>query len=787
MIVGMDFGTTNSGMAVYDGHQLRLIPLDPTSPNPSVARSALYITNDRTIHVGRDAIETYYQQNLGRPSKYERVQIGEIELTFAELPTFVREIFAERDIYSPGRLFLSFKMGLSSTNYLGTLVGSHYYYLEHIIATYLYLTRKRAEAYLNTELDTIVLGRPVRYSDDPDQNNLARERLLQAAFRAGYKTVYLEYEPVAAAHYYETFIDREQNVLIFDFGGGTLDISILRLGNPQHRQVLANGGIPIAGDVFDQKIVRAKLPPHLGEGETYHAGRDDLPIPSSYYNAFSNWQDLLALQQRERLEMLQRIERTARSPQKIHMLIKLIQSNYGIKLFDLAEAGKRQVSTSDRVSLLFNGPGFTVHETLTRAEFENLIRSNVRAITQRLNAVINAAGLRDDQIDAVIRTGGSSQIPAFINLLEQRFGAEKVRDIDTFSSVTAGLGILAHQVQRGEVGLTAHTPETNPDAEYLKSKKQGGVPVIDLDLLKRLIDLRENKQTTTSQSLVILTGTAAGRVNAARYTLTNAEMPLDQIGLLDTPQPPVEVFAPDENVLLMTTEFHFLLRSVAELADLTAANLDFTAIENFHRDAFGRETVCAVMPWSAFQKASSLLVMNTRGYGRVMAGEQFINRLNQRLPYYMEKGRGYPGVILPVRPTGEVILVTHAGRALRIAVKHLPALEERLLQLPAESRLIGAFYLERPHDLLIATASGYGQRLKSSDIPLTTDLNTTGVKIITRTQPVVARLHEPGKTLRLITNQRVACVPLPNDKGSEPYRLLPLKPNESLVSAFYSA
>ncbi|MCZ7669104.1 MAG: Hsp70 family protein [Chloroflexi bacterium] len=113
------------------------------------------------------------------------------------------------------------------------------------------------------------MGRPVRFARDPQHDRLAQARLLQAAFRAGYEKVYFQYEPIAAAYSYETTIDKPENVLIFDFGGGTLDITIMRLGEPGKRQVLATGGIPVAGDVFDQKLVRAKLPKHFGEGSQY--------------------------------------------------------------------------------------------------------------------------------------------------------------------------------------------------------------------------------------------------------------------------------------------------------------------------------------------------------------------------------------------------------------------------------------------------------------------------------------------------------------------------------------
>src|SRR5262245_44640374 len=253
----MDFGTTNSGIAAYDGQRLQLIPIDPANPNATIARTALYITNDREVYVGRAAIDTYYAQNLNRSVNIERVRVGEIVLTFAELPSFVRDVYIDKDVLSPGRLFVSFKTALSSLNYLGTVIGAHFYFLEDIIALYLYMAKRRAEAALQTDINRIVLGRPVRFAFDPNDDALARERLLKAAFRAGYEEVYLQYEPIAAAYHYESTIDREQIVLVFDFGGGTLDLSVLRLGNPKTREVLATGGVPIAGDVFDSKLARA--------------------------------------------------------------------------------------------------------------------------------------------------------------------------------------------------------------------------------------------------------------------------------------------------------------------------------------------------------------------------------------------------------------------------------------------------------------------------------------------------------------------------------------------------
>ena len=122
MIVGMDFGTTNSGMAMYDGRVINVLPLDPHNANPRVVPTALYITNEQQIHIGRQAIDYYFEQNIGRPVKTQRVWIGEIEVFGGDM-YYVTDAYAWIDILSPGRLFLSIKSSLRDENYPGTVIG----------------------------------------------------------------------------------------------------------------------------------------------------------------------------------------------------------------------------------------------------------------------------------------------------------------------------------------------------------------------------------------------------------------------------------------------------------------------------------------------------------------------------------------------------------------------------------------------------------------------------------------------------------------------------------------
>ncbi len=135
MIVGMDFGTTNSGMAVYDGTAVNLLPLDPANKNPNVLRTAIYITTDQAVHIGRAALNHYFEHNVGRAVKMRKVWVGEIEVYTEDL-YYVTDAYVYVDVLSPGRLMLSVKTGLRVEDYTGTVIGQYYYSLENLIATF---------------------------------------------------------------------------------------------------------------------------------------------------------------------------------------------------------------------------------------------------------------------------------------------------------------------------------------------------------------------------------------------------------------------------------------------------------------------------------------------------------------------------------------------------------------------------------------------------------------------------------------------------------------------------
>ena len=280
MRIGLDFGTTNSGAAYFDGERVRLFRLDPDGQPATVIRSALYITRAHEYLIGRQAIDTYYRQNSGRPRRLVREYAGTLKQIFSDGLEVVDHVYAHIDELQPGRLLRSLKSELAGS-YAGTRIFKQSYTLEELVSVFMGEIRRRVEEESGQVVDGVVLGRPVNFvgSQQPQDNQRAEQRLRQAAEMAGFRHVTFELEPVAAALHYELTARRPQNVVVFDLGGGTLDITVMRIGNPGERQVYATGGVGIAGDALDRRIVEHLLLDHFGRNSTW--GQEAIPFPAS--------------------------------------------------------------------------------------------------------------------------------------------------------------------------------------------------------------------------------------------------------------------------------------------------------------------------------------------------------------------------------------------------------------------------------------------------------------------------------------------------------------------------
>jgi hypothetical chaperone protein len=264
--------------------------------------------------------------------------------------------------------------------------------------------------------------------------------LRKAALEAGFRQVDFEFEPVAAALYYEMSLDRPQNVLIFDFGGGTLDITIMRLGDPRHRQVYASGGIGIAGSDFDRAIIQKRLLTHFGKGKI-----DLNPDVLELVNTVADWIALPELSTPQARHKLEQAIKAGEAPARLKSLESLIFNDLAFSFYNRVEAAKIDLSSQGAAVINLQDKDIDLWELYTRVQFEHDIHNEQIQIEQVLMETLQASGLEAGQIDAVVKTGGSSSIPLFSAMLARIFGAEKIKVSDLFSSVTAGLAIKAAQ------------------------------------------------------------------------------------------------------------------------------------------------------------------------------------------------------------------------------------------------------------------------------------------------------------------------------------------------------
>ncbi len=294
-----------------------------------------------------------------------------------------------------------------------------------------------------------MVGRPVHFvrARDDDDEELALRRLRAALGSAGFREVEFEYEPVGAAYHYESRLDRDELILIADFGGGTSDFSLLRVGPgfrgdaARRRQgILGHAGVGVAGDAFDGRIVRHVVAPALGRGATFASRFGQvLPTPAWIYTQLERWHHVSFLKSKKTLEILYDLRREALEPEAIEALLRVVEEDLGFLLFRAVEAAKRTLSAERQASFRFEHEDLRIEAEVTRDDFEDWIAEELHAIAQGVDDLFARTAQAPARVDRVFLTGGSSFVPAVRRIFEERFGADRLRFGDEFTSVASGL------------------------------------------------------------------------------------------------------------------------------------------------------------------------------------------------------------------------------------------------------------------------------------------------------------------------------------------------------------
>ncbi|MDD2271405.1 MAG: Hsp70 family protein [Desulfuromonadaceae bacterium] len=414
IVFGIDFGTTNSALSVYRNGTVEVLAVDGNGGAGELMRSVLYFSEENEIYAGHEAISHYVSDGAA------------------------------------GRFMQSIKTFLPNTSFDSTEIFGKRYMIDDLVAIILRKLKASGEAHVGCPVDSVVLGRPVVFSTDAAKDAVAEKRLEKAARKAGFKNIWFQYEPVAAALAFESTLQagQERTVFIGDFGGGTSDFSVIRVKggdfarSDRRSDVLSLGGVYVAGDKFDSQIMWDKVAHHFGRYARYKTmGKEEwVSIPKSIIYTLCQWHRIPLLRARKTRELIRVIKGTTDDCRALEHLENIISDNYGFFLFQAIEKAKCELSDRDRALISFTERDLCISEDLGKGEFEMLNAENFQQITTCIDGVIAGSGLLSAQIDTVFLTGGTSRIPHIQALFAERFGLDKLEKRDAFTSVVHGLG-----------------------------------------------------------------------------------------------------------------------------------------------------------------------------------------------------------------------------------------------------------------------------------------------------------------------------------------------------------
>jgi hypothetical chaperone protein len=439
---GIDFGTTNSAIAFFDGQELQRPVVDPGSENPLVLPSLLYIDRQHHSTAGLGAAREYLHHETGRRALWEKRRVGEIDVVAAGV-SYVQTVHALVDVGAHGRLLQYVKTALRDPGYDGTQIFDRFYTVDELIAQILRPLKASAEEQLGRECRDVVIGRPVKFSPDPAVSDRAQEILYKAARLAGFESIGFEMEPIGAMYFYHRTSPLRELALIFDFGGGTLDLTLAEVGGPTPPHIIATLGVLVGGDDLDKRVMQHLLKYFGGMPRPGRRAGTARALPPDVLDLLENWQTMPLLSRPHFMKILN--EYRADNPAAIDALITLVTRNLGFQLFHEIEQTKIKLSDALSAVLTFEQSGLSLRETITRYKFEELIAPEIEAVDSGVRQILHDAAIKPEQVDVVLRTGGTSAVPAFTELLAEIFDRRKLRSLELLTSVVGGLAIAAHE------------------------------------------------------------------------------------------------------------------------------------------------------------------------------------------------------------------------------------------------------------------------------------------------------------------------------------------------------
>jgi len=368
-IIGIDLGTTNSCVSVMEGNEPVVIT---NAEGRRTTPSVIAFVDGGEIKVGDPA----KRQAVTNPTK-----------TVYSIKRFMGNKFSECKL-EIGRVPYKVVKGDNDTPRVD--IDGRLYTPQELSAMVLQKMKKTAEEFLDQEVTEAVITVPAYFND------AQRQATKEAGEIAGLKVRRIINEPTAAALAYG--MDKkgiDQKIVVFDFGGGTHDVSILELGDGVFEVLSTDGDTHLGGDDIDERIINW-LAEEFKKEESMDLRKDPMA--------------------------LQRLKEASEKAK-----------------IELSSSSKTEINLP-YITATASGPKHLVR-TLTRAKFEQLIDDLIKRTIKPCGTALKSAGLKTSDIDEIILVGGSTRIPAVQKAVEKFFGQKPNKGVNPDEVVAVGAAI----------------------------------------------------------------------------------------------------------------------------------------------------------------------------------------------------------------------------------------------------------------------------------------------------------------------------------------------------------
>src|SRR5947209_10968143 len=395
-LCGIDFGTSNS-LFTYstDGRSVTVVPVDPPNWVPELLPSLIYFHRHGHHRTGREA----FFELRRHPEEFESRMIRSLKSALVE--------FGPDD---PIKVF------------------NRSYTMSDLCALLIRRLKEEGERHAGRAFSGAVIGRPVRFSDHPLLDTQAEESVRQGAVCAGFDPEQISFlpEPEAVIRLFAAQGGAERNdltALVFDFGGGTLDLCLAR-AEAGRFEVLATRGVRIGGTTLDRRIFEEKLLPRLGKGQQWGPG---LELPQFVLNRLVNpdesWRIPDVVHARSTQHILKASAAAGRRSPELQALATVAAARQGPELFAAIEQAKIELSEREETRIDYRFRDVILAEPLSRVDIERILADELAQIEAVTRETLEAGSLASTEVDAVLLAGGSSNLIAVQERLERHFGS----------------------------------------------------------------------------------------------------------------------------------------------------------------------------------------------------------------------------------------------------------------------------------------------------------------------------------------------------------------------------